>query len=108
LDIQQNVKLKTFSYYIKQKNDEYIKKLLNHNLINNNNEKNNEFPKAFIYQFLYGYELLINKSLYRLDKEYFYLNNIEEIDQDFDSLRKKYITEKHLEWLKKHTFYLEN
>ena len=86
-----------FSSY--KKNKEYQNNILTYDLINNN------YPQTFIYQFLFGYELIINKSLYRLDKEYFYLNNIKEIEKDFNILRTKYITEKHLEWIKKHKFY---
>ena len=86
-----------FSSY--KKNKEYQNNILTYDLVNNN------YPQTFIYQFLFGYELIINISLYRLDKEYFYLNNIKEIEKDFDILRTKYITEKHLEWIKKHKFY---
>ena len=88
-----------FSSY--KKNNEYIDNILTYDLINN-------YPKTFIYQFLFGYELIINKSLYRLEKEYFYLNNIKELGKEFDVLRIKYITEKHLEWLKNNQFYLKN
>ena len=84
-----------------KKNNEHIDNILTYNLISN-------YPKTFIYQFLFGYELIINKSLYRLEKEYFYLNNIEELGKEFDVLRTKYITEKHLEWLKNNKFYLKN
>ena len=84
-----------------KKNNEYMNNILTYNLIG-------DYPKTFIYQFLFGYELIINKSLYRLEKEYFYLNNIEELGKEFDVLRIKYITEKHLEWLKNNKFYLKN
>ena len=84
-----------------KKNNEYINNILTYDLIGN-------YPKTFIYQFLFGYELIINKSLYRLEKEYFYLNNIGELGKEFNVLRIKYITEKHLEWLKNNKFYLKN